>query len=335
MAKRNDFDDTALKMLFGEQEENDGALMDLSLDDILPFHTGGHPFEVEEDADMLALEEDMRENGQLEPIIVRKDANLQGRFETIAGHRRAHVARKIGLEKVKALIVDYDDEQAVKLMVVSNLQKRSEIKPSVKAKAYAMYMEANKRQAGRPKKNSCQVGTNLRTDDQAAEEFKESARTIQRYIRLNQLILPLLNMVDRKEMKVGIGVELSYLDKEDQESLLGYIRDGYMPTLDEAAAIKQSCTKDGGHVDDDLMGRLLGKGPEEAEAPKVKKAKQPKLNERFVNEYLPEPMRKMSVEKKRAYTQAALIMYNNYLLEHPEEQAEWEENENEQKADKG
>lgn len=325
MAKRNEFDDTALTMLFGEQEaESDNGIAELRLEDILPFHTGGgHPFEVEEDADMRALEEDLRENGQLEPIIVRKDVNLQGRYETIAGHRRAYVARKVGLEKIKALIVDYDDEQAIKLMVVSNLQKRTEIKPSVKAKAYAMYMDANKRRAGRPKNNSSKVETNLRTDEQAAEEFGESRATIQRYVRLNYLILPLLDMVDAKEMKVGIGVELSYLDKKDQEAMLTHIRDGYMPTLDEAAVIKQSCTKDGGHVDD-VINKLQGKLPTEEDVPKVKKAKLPKLNERFINEYLPEPMRKADVEKKRAYTQAALIMYNNYLLEHPEEQAEWE-----------
>ena len=327
MAKRNDFDDTALTMLFGEREaESDNGIAELNLEDILPFHTGGgHPFEVEEDTDMRALEEDLRENGQLEPIIVRKDVNLQGRYETIAGHRRAYVARKIGLEKIKALIVDYDDEQAIKLMVVSNLQKRTEIKPSVKAKAYAMYMEANKRRAGRPKNNSSPLETNLRTDEQAAEEFGESRANIQRYIRLNYLILPLLDMVDKKEMKFRVGVELSYLDKKDQEAMLNHIRDGYMPTLDEASVIRQSCTKDGGHVAD-VINKLQGKLPAEAEEDvlKVKKAKLPKLNERFINEYLPEPMRKMNVEKKRAYTQAALIMYNNYLLEHPEEQAEWE-----------
>ncbi len=124
MAKRNEFDDTALTMLFGEQEgESDNGIAELSLEDILPFHTGGgHLFEVEEDTDMRALEEDLRENGQLEPIIVRKDVKLPGKYETIAGHRRAYVARKIGLEKIKALIVDYDDEQAIKLMVTANLK---------------------------------------------------------------------------------------------------------------------------------------------------------------------------------------------------------------------
>lgn len=332
MARRNDFDDTALTMLFGEPEtETDSGIAELNLDDILPFHTGGnHPFEIEEDADMRELEEDMRENGQLEPIIVRKDVNLQGRYETITGHRRTYVARKLGLTKIKATIVDYDDEQAVKLMVVSNLQKRSEIKPSVKAKAYKMYMKANKRQKGRPRKedekNVSKLETNFRTDEQAAQEFKESRATIQRYLRLNKLVQPLLDMVDEKDMKVGIGVELSYLDKENQEMLLGYISDGYMPTLEEATEIKRRC-KDGGQVSD-VIGELQGKGPaEKVDAPQLPKVKKPKLNERFINEYLPEPMRKMDIERKRAYTQAALIMYNNYLLEHPEEQAEWEEEE--------
>ena len=324
MAKRNEFDETALTMLFGEPEESDGGLMELSLEDILPFHTGGgHPFEIVEDADMLVLEEDMRENGQLEPIIVRRDANLQGRFEAIAGHRRTYVARKIGLEKIKALIVDYDDEQAIKLMVVSNLQKRSEIKPSVKAKAYKMYMEANKKQGQRTDATSCPVGTKLRTDESAAEEFGESARNIQRYIRLNDLTPELLAMVDKDELKFRTAVELSYLSESAQEAVTYCLKAKVNLSLEQAKELKDY-EKDGGTIDLAYLERWLGAVEE---APKEKRQPKPKHNERFINEYLPLEIRKKSVEEKRAYTQAALVMYNNYLLEHPEEQAEWEEEE--------
>ncbi|MCI5689274.1 MAG: ParB/RepB/Spo0J family partition protein [Emergencia sp.] len=332
MGRRNEFDPSALENLFPEvangKKEEGNSVTDISLDDILPFHTGGsHPFEVTDDDDMRDLEEDMRENGQLEPIIVRKDVNLAGRYEAITGHRRMYVTRKLGLDKIKAIIVDYDDEQATRLMVVSNLQKRSVIRPSTKAKAYALYMEANKRQGERADLTSRPVGTKSRTDNQAAEEFQESARNIQRYIRLNELILPLLNMVDAKEMKFRVGVELSYLDKKDQKNLLGYMQEtGYMPSLEEATEIKKHY-KDGGTVDTVYLDQLTGRDSKATDAetgPKVPKEKKLKINERFVTEYLPEPMRRLNVERKRAYTQAALIMYNNYLAEHPEEQAEWE-----------
>ncbi|NCF00650.1 ParB/RepB/Spo0J family partition protein [Emergencia sp. 1XD21-10] len=333
MGRRNEFDPSALESLFPEaakdKKEEGSSVTDILLDDILPFHTGGsHPFEVVDDDDMHNLEDDIRENGQLEPIIVRKDVNLTGRYEAITGHRRMFVARKLGLDKIKATIVDYNDEQATRLMVVSNLQKRSVIKPSTKAKAYALYMEVNKRQGERADLTSCPLGTKLRTDDQAAEEFQESARNIQRYIRLNELILPLLGMVDAKEIKFRVGVELSYLDKKDQKNLLEYMQEtGYMPSLEEATEIKKHY-KNGGTVDAVYLDQLTGRdskvtGAEtELKAPKAKKLK---INERFVTEYLPEPMRKLNVERKRAYTQAALIMYNNYLAEHPEEQKEWED----------
>jgi len=168
------------------------------------------------------------------------------------------------------------------------------------------------------------VGTKSRTDDQAAEEFQESARNIQRYIRLNELILPLLGMVDAKEIRFRVGVELSYLDTKDQKNLLEYMQEtGYMPSLEEATEIKKHY-KNGGTVDAVYLDQLTGRDRKVTDAETEPKVKKLKINERFVTEYLPEPMRKLNVERKRAYTQAALIMYNNYLAEHPEEQKEWE-----------
>lgn len=306
-----------------ELERADTGMREIQIEDLLPFHTGdGHPFEVTDDEDMKELEADIEENGILEPILVRPDANLAGRYELIAGHRRLHVARNLGFEKLKAIIMEYDDEMAIKLMVVSNLKKRSHIKPSVKAKAYKMYMDANKRQGRRVDLTSGQVDPKLRTDEKAAQEFNESASKIKRYIRLNELILPLLDMVDKEELKLGIGVELSYLKPETQEIIFNLMNyNDVMPSLEQATKLKQ-LEKDGEEFSESYLAAYFKKPAAETEKePKVKK---PKLNERFINEYLPEPIRKKSVEQKREYTQAALIMFNNYLLEHPDEKEKWE-----------
>ena len=132
------------------KEESDTGMREIELENLLAFHTGdGHPFEVEMDQDMQELMEDVKENGVLEPIIVRRDSTFSGRYEMITGHRRVYVLRELGVPTVKSLLVDYDDQAAIKLMVASNLKKRTHIKPSVKAKAYKMYMDANKKQGQR------------------------------------------------------------------------------------------------------------------------------------------------------------------------------------------
>lgn len=189
--------------------------------------------------------------------------------------------------------------------------------------------EANLCQVGTdlPTKNNLSpVETNLRTDEKAAEEFGESRANIQRYIRLNELIPELLAMVDADTIKFRTAVELSYLPKEAQEAVYSCMQAKMISTvsLEDATELKRYA-KEGGEIDLAYLKQWLGIGQEEAETEPVKKPKKPKLNERFVNEYLPEDIRKKSVEEKRAYTKSALIFYNNYLLEHPEEQAEWEE----------
>lgn len=317
------------------KEESDTGMREIELENLLAFHTGdGHPFEVEMDQDMQELMEDVKENGVLEPIIVRRDSTFSGRYEMITGHRRVYVLRELGIPTVKSLLVDYDDQAAIKLMVASNLKKRTHIKPSVKAKAYKMYMDANKKQAGRPKNNSSQletklrtdenvgqVGPNLRTAEKAAEEFGESASKIKRYIRLNELTPELLSMVDKDELKFGTAVELSYLSESAQEAVTSCLKAKVNLSLEQAKELKEY-EKDGGVIDLGYLKRWLGAVEE---APKEKKQPKPKLNERFINEYLPLEIRKKSVEEKRAYIQAALIFYNNYLLDHPEAQKEWEE----------
>lgn len=293
------------------------TITEISRDKLLVFHTGeGHPFEVVDDEEMEELVESIKSSGILEPIIIRADKNFEGRYEIIAGHRRMHAAETAGIDKVPCLVVDYDDDTAIKLMISSNLERREKIKPSTKAKAYRMYMEANKRQKGRPGKNASQVETHLRTDEKAGAEFGESRATVQRYIRLNELIPDLLRMVDDGKLKFGTAVELSYLTEVQQTAVLDKIEQGYMPKLEEAASLRKL-------EDNEIFSTIDSMGVKE----KTKVQPKAKLNEKFINDYLPEQLRKKSVEQKRLYTQEALIRFNNYLMDHPDEQQKWVEGE--------
>ena len=169
------------------------------------------------------LVESIKQNGVLTPVLVRPDKNNS--YEMISGHRRMHAAIKAGLETIPAIVRDMDDDDAVVVMVDANIQ-REELLPSEKAFAYKMKMDAMKRQAGRPSKNnSCQSGTHLRTDQEIGKQVGESARSVQRYIRLTELIPELLDMVDNKKLTFTVGVDISYIDKEIQKWIYEYIKD--------------------------------------------------------------------------------------------------------------
>ena len=239
-----------LENLFGIDQEQVGQVVDVPVRELFPFRE--HPFKVLDDEKMAQTVESVRENGILVPIMVRN--RPEGGYEVISGHRRKHAAEIVGLETVPVIIRDLTDDEAVIAMVDANLQ-REEILPSEKAFAYKMKLEAIKRKAGRPvKDNSCQVGTNFRADVAMAEGTKDSARTIQRYIRLTELIPGLLEMVDKKQMKFNPAVELSYLKKEDQEILLEIIlEDKKIPSLVQAQQIKllgqeKRCTRESVHA---------------------------------------------------------------------------------------
>ena len=154
--------------------------------------------------------------GVIVPLIVR--TRPEGGYEIISGHRRCEACRELGIEKVPVRVQELTDDEATILMVNSNIQ-REHVLPSEKAFAYRMKLEAVKRTAGRPSKNSCQVGTNFRADKNVAETSSESARTIQRYIRLTYLISPILQMVDESRMAFNPAVEISYMTPEHQRWL--------------------------------------------------------------------------------------------------------------------
>ena len=175
-----------------------------------------HPFSVEDNKEMTELVESIKQNGVITPIVVRYKDN--DKYEIISGHRRTYAAKTAGLNKVPCIIKEMTDEQAVIAMVDANKQ-RENIKPSEKAFAYKMKMDAMKKQGERTDLTSSQVETKLRTDEQIAEEAGESRATIQRYIRLTNLIPSLLHQVDIGNIKLSPAVELSYLSEAAQNSL--------------------------------------------------------------------------------------------------------------------
>ena len=183
----------------------------IPVEKLRPF--AGHPFKVKDDAEMNTLIESVQTQGILSPLIVRPIESTD-EYEVISGHRRLHAAVKAGIAEVPALIYALDRDAAAIAVVDSNLH-REHILPSEKAFAYKLKYEALKHQG-----TSCQVGTKSRTDEQIAENANDSARQIQRYIRLPHLIPEFLEKMDKGEIALSVGVELSFLDESIQREVL-------------------------------------------------------------------------------------------------------------------
>lgn len=159
----------------------------------------------------------------MNPVIVRPDQS--GNYEMISGHRRLHAARIVGLKKIPAIVKEMSDDEAIIKMVDANIQ-REEILPSEKAFAYKMKLDALKRTAGRPtKENACHNGTHLRSDQELALQVGDSARSIQRYVRLTELVPELLDYVDNKKIGLVMAVDLSYLDEQVQKWVYEYFKE--------------------------------------------------------------------------------------------------------------
>ena len=204
----------------------------ISINKIRPFE--GHPYKVLDNDEMNELINSIREHGILSPLIVRPLEGATGEYEIISGHRRFHAAQKAGLTEVPAYIYAVSRDEAAIMLVDSNLH-REHILPSEKAFAYKMKMEAMKNQGRRTDITSCQLGTKSRTDEKIAENADDSARQIQRYIRLTYLIPELLDLMDEGRIAFSVGVELSYLPPEAQQDLIGIIdRDDCTPSYSQA-----------------------------------------------------------------------------------------------------
>ena len=183
----------------------------IPVEKLRPF--AGHPYKVRDDAEMNTLIESIQTQGVLSPLIVRPIENTD-EYEVVSGHRRLHAAQKAGITEVPALIYALDRDTAAIAVVDSNLH-REHILPSEKAFAYKLKYEALKHQG-----TSCQVGTKSRTDEQIAENANDSARQIQRYIRLTYLISEFLEKMDQNKIALSVGVELSFLDESSQREVL-------------------------------------------------------------------------------------------------------------------
>ena len=184
----------------------------------------GHPYKVLDDESMDALTESIHERGIITPILVMRREHDPNAYDIIAGHRRVHAARKAGLRSVPAFICNVSRDEAAIMVVDSNLH-RERILPSERARAYKMWYEAQKRQGKRTDLTSSQVETKSRTDEGMAVEFGVSRAQIQRYLRLNDLIPELLDLMDEDKMALSVGVELSYLSDDLQYIILGLIEE--------------------------------------------------------------------------------------------------------------
>ncbi len=201
------------------------------------------------------LTESIGERGILTPLILKPKEDDPCEYEIISGHRRFHAAKKAGLETVPAFIYDVSKEEAAIMVVDSNLH-RERILPSEKAFAYKLKYEALKRQGARTDLTSCQAGAKLRTDEAVAEKSDDSARQIQRYIRLTNLVPDLLNMIDENKIAFSVGVELSYLNEETQYTLLGDMEElDCTPSYSQASQMHKNFVA--GTLTEESIGELL------------------------------------------------------------------------------
>ena len=215
----------------------------ISIEKLHPFEN--HPYKVQDNEEMDALAESIKAHGVVSPIIVRPLENTTDEYEIISGHRRVMASRKAGITEVPALIVSLDRDAAAIVLVDSNLH-REHILPSEKAFAYKMKAEALAHQGWRSDLTSCQVGAKLRTDEQIAADANDSARQIQRYIRLTNLIPEILQYVDEGRISFTPAVELSYLNEQEQYDLLEQMElNDCTPSLSQACRFKKISQEDG------------------------------------------------------------------------------------------
>lgn len=208
----------------------------IAIEKLFPFE--GHPFKVQDNEEMNALIESIGEQGILSPLIVRPKENTADEYEIVSGHRRFRAAVKAGIKEVPALIVPLDRDAAAIAVVDSNLH-REHILPSEKAFAYKLKMEALSRQGKRSDLTSDQVGRKLETAEIIGQQADESKNQVRRYIRLTNLIPPILDMVDEKRIAFTPAVELSYLLPEEQIMLLSEMEySDCTPNLSQAQRLK-------------------------------------------------------------------------------------------------
>lgn len=224
----------------------------LKTKDLYPFPD--NPFHVAEDETLSGLAESIKEFGIVTPIITRPKEDGDG-YEVIAGQRRVRASELAGINTVPAFVLPLDRDRAIITLVDSNLQ-RENILPSERAFAYKMKSEAMKRQGFRTDLTSSQVVTKLRTDDKVAQGFGVGRMTVQRFIRLTELIPPILQMVDEGKIALTPAVELSFLKKDEQENLFATMEsEEATPSLSQAQRMKQ--LSQSGRLDMDTIFAIM------------------------------------------------------------------------------
>ena len=256
--------------LFTTQEERNHKsqeyVKNISLFEITDFPN--HPFKVRMDAKMVETIESVREHGVLLPALVREKPT--GGYEMISGHRRKMASELAGFENMPCIVRNLSDDEAVIVMVDSNLQ-REEILPSEKAFAYKMKLEAMNRQGKRTDLTSTPLVSKFRTNEILAQEAGESRETIRRYIRLTELIPEILEMVDEKKIAMRPAVELSYLPKEEQEILYDTM-ESEACTPSHAQAIKIRKFSEEGRLNEDVLLSIMSEEkPNQVEQWKIPK----------------------------------------------------------------
>ena len=265
------------------QEQQREQVQQIPIGELFPFKN--HPFKVLDDESMQRTVESVEQYGVLSPLIARP--RPEGGYEIISGHRRQHAAQLAGLDALPVIVRNMDDDAAVLLMVDSNLQ-RENILPSERAFAYKMKLEAIKNQGARSDLTSGQIVQKSKLSiERVAEDAGEGYKTVQRFIRLTNLIPELLDMVDEKKIAFNPAVELSYLDESQQRDFLEAMNDTQnAPSLSQAQRLKKLAQE--GHFSYDVAFAVMGEEKKD-ELDKVV-IKNDTLRKYFPRSYTPKQM---------------------------------------------
>lgn len=269
-----------------EEQRNTEEIKPVPISELKPFTE--QPFKVKLDEDMDVLVESIKQCGVLTPVIARP--HKDGGYEILSGHRRVKACELAGITDIPVVIKNLDDDTATILLVDSNLQ-REHILPSEKAFAYQMKLEAMKRKAGRPEKNYSQIGNNFNeatSSEEFSKEVGESKNQIFRYIRLTNLIDPILDMVDNNQIAMNAAVEISYLGSKEQAAVMQSIeKEETSPSIAQARKMRKF------HQDGNLSNAVIDSIMMEQKPETVKIT----LGEEKLKKYFPKSYSKAKMEE--------------------------------------
>lgn len=269
-----------------EEQRNTEEIKPVPISELKPFTE--QPFKVKLDEDMDALVESIKQCGVLTPVIARP--HKDGGYEILSGHRRVKACELAGITDIPVVVKNLDDDTATILLVDSNLQ-REHILPSEKAFAYQMKLEAMKRKAGRPEKNYSQIGNNFNeatSSEEFSKEVGESKNQIFRYIRLTNLIDPILDMVDNNQIAMNAAVEISYLGSKEQAAVMQSIeKEETSPSIAQARKMRKF------HQDGNLSNAVIDSIMMEQKPETVKIT----LGEEKLKKYFPKSYSKAKMEE--------------------------------------